>query len=179
MIPAPLLTIRLARRPDGAVLFELRRADGSATWQKRAGPTAEFFAVHDLTHYAVESAFGFRRAFYGLVADGWDLADFGSPWRRGPLPTEALAAEVIVGCFDRQRATHEPLGASECNGAAHDYFAARGAPAPVHVTDEKLDRARSLRSDLVWRWHAAGPRDSVELTFPHALHRTHVEAGSR
>jgi hypothetical protein len=168
MLPASALTIRLARRPDGAVLFELRRADGTTTWQKRSGPTAEYFAVHDLTHYAVETTLGFRAAFYGLVADGWDLSDFGTPWRRGPLPTEALAAEVIVGCFDTQRAAYERLSASQCNSSAHSYFAARGEPSPVHVTDEELDRVRSTLSDVVQRWHSARPGDSLELAFPRA-----------
>jgi hypothetical protein len=165
-VPEPTLTIRLSRRPDGAVIFELRRADGTTTWQKRTGPTAEFFAVHDLTHYAVETTLGYRGAFYGLVAGGWDLSDFGSPWRRGPLPTEALAAEVIVGCFDTQRAAHERLSASQCNTAAQSYFDARRSPSPVQVSDEELDRVRSLLSDLVWRWHAATAGDSLELSFP-------------
>ena len=62
------LAVRLTRKRDGAVVLELRRADGTTTWQKRTGPTAEFFAVHDLTHYAVETVLGYRRAFYGLVA---------------------------------------------------------------------------------------------------------------
>ena len=30
------------------------------------------------------------RGFYGLVALGWDLSDFGKPWPRGPLPDETL-----------------------------------------------------------------------------------------
>jgi hypothetical protein len=147
------------------VLFELRRADGTTTWQKRTGPTAEFFAVHDLTHYAVEATLGLRDAFYGLVAAGWDLADFGTPWRRGPLPAEALAAEVIVGCFDTVRATHERLSAIQCNDAAQRFFAARGELSPVNLTDEQLDLMRNRRSDLVWRWYAARPDEPLELAF--------------
>jgi hypothetical protein len=160
------LTIRLSRRSDAAVIFELRRADGTTTWQKRTGPTAEFFAVHDLTHYAVETTLGYRGAFYGLVASGWDLSDFGAPWRHGALPVEALAAEVIVGLFDTQRAAHERLTASQCNDAARSYFEAHGSSSPVRVTDEELERVRGLLSDLVWRWHAAGPGETLELSFP-------------
>jgi hypothetical protein len=167
-VPDPALTIRLSRRPDGAVIFELRRADGTTTWQKRTGPTAEFFAVHDLTHYAVETTLGYRGAFYGLVASGWDLSDFGPPWPRGALPIEALAAEVIVGLFDTQRAAHERLSATQCNDAARSYFDAHGAPSPIHVTDEALDQVRSLLSDLVWRWHAVRPDETMELSFPPA-----------
>jgi len=165
---ASTLTIRLNRRPDGAVVFELRRADGTTTWQKRSGTTAEFFAIHDLTHFAVESTLGFSRAFYGLVAEGWELADFGHPWPRGPLPAEAVPAEVIVGCFDTARAAGEPLTAERCNATAASYFANAGQSSPVHVRDAELDAIRARLSDLVRRWQALATADSLELTFPPA-----------
>ena len=165
MAAAPALAIRLARRRDGAVVLELRRADGTCTWQKRAGPTAEFFAVHDLTHYAVETELGFGRAFYGLVAAGWGLTDFGTPWPRGPLPPEALPAEVIVGCFDAARAAGARLTAESCHASATAYFARAGVASPVAVTDEQLDRVRSRLSELVWRWQAVGAGKAMELEF--------------
>lgn len=160
------LAIRLTRRADGAVVFELRRSDGTTTWQRRDGPTAEFFAVHDLTHYAVETEIGFARAFYGLVADGWDLGDFGTPWPRGPLPPDALPAEVIVGCFDTARSSAQRLTAEDCNEALARYFGSQGRAAPVTVTDAQLDRVRARLSDLVGRWHALPPRETLELAFP-------------
>jgi len=157
--------MRLSRRPDGAVVFELRRADGTRTWQKRSGPTAEFFAIHDLTHYAVETTLGFTRAFYGLVAEGWDLADFGQPWPRGPLPPEAVPAEVIVGCFDTARAAGETLTADRCNATAASYFANAGLESPVHLSDAQLTAIRATLSDIVGRWHALAPGESLELAF--------------
>lgn len=162
---AARLTIRLTRKHDGAVVFDLRRNDGTSTWQKRSGPTARFFAVHDLTHYAVETELGFRRAFYGLVAEGWDLSDFGHPWPRGPLPDEALPAEVIVGCFDRARATRELLSAEDCNSAAASYFTNAGRSSPVAVTDDDLARVRTRLSELVWQWNALPDGDTMELEF--------------
>jgi hypothetical protein len=27
--------------------------------------------LHDLTHYAVETALGYRRDFFGLITEGW------------------------------------------------------------------------------------------------------------
>ncbi len=161
-----VLTIRLTRKADGAIVFELRRPDGTTTWQKRAGPAAEFFAVHDLTHYAVESELGFERAFYGLVAEGWDLTDFGTPWPRGPLPPEALPAELIVGYLDTARASHEPLSAEACNEAAARYFEGARIPAHVAVSEDALARVRERLAALVWQWHALPPRESLELSFP-------------
>ena len=147
-------------------MLELRRADGTSTWQKRRGPTADFFAIHDLTHYAVETILGFDRAFYGLVAEGWNLGDFGTPWPRGPLPPEAVPAEVIVGCFDTARAAHVPLTAGQCNATASSYFANAGVPCAVSVTDDVLKRVRDRLSELAWRWHALPVRETLALPFP-------------
>jgi hypothetical protein len=160
------LAVRLTRKRDGAVVLELRRADGTSTWQKRIGPTAEFFAVHDLTHYAVETVLGYRRAFYGLVAEGWDLGDFGQPWPRGPLPDDALPAEVIVGCFDRQRAAGAPFTADDCNATAASYFSNAGRSSPVSVTEDDLSRVHARMSELVWRWQALPAGETLELSFP-------------
>jgi hypothetical protein len=165
-VSAARLSIRFTRRADGAVLFELHRADGTKTWQKRTGATADFFAVHDLTHYAVETELRYARAFYGLVAEGWDLTDFGTPWPRGPLPPEALPAEVIVGCFDTARAAHSPLTAADCNASIASYFGNARMAAPISLTDEMLGRVRERLSELVWRWHALPTRETLALDFP-------------
>jgi hypothetical protein len=167
-MPTSALRIRLERRRDGAIVLELQRADGTRTWQKRTGPAAEFFALHDLTHYAVETTLGIQRGFYGLVAEGWDLADFGTPWPRGPLPPDALPAEFIVGCFDTQRAAGERLTAEQCNRSAADYFASHGRPSPVRVTDDELDAIRALLATLTARWRALAADAALELAFPPA-----------
>ena len=97
------LLIRIKKKSDGSAALSCLRADGSVTWQRQNGQQARFFPLHDLTHYAVETVLGHTRGFYGLVAEGWDLTDFGSPWPRGPLPPEALVSEFIVGFLDRER----------------------------------------------------------------------------
>ena len=159
------LTIRLRRRTDGAVVFELERADGTRTWQKRTGATADFFAVHDLTHYVVETELRFPRGFYGLVAEGWDLADFGTPWPRGPLPAEALAPEVIVGCFDTARAARTPLTAADCNDSVASYFRNAGLSVPMELSPESIARIRDRLAALVWQWYAVPEGGTLELAF--------------
>lgn len=160
-----LLELRLGRRADATVVLELRRPDGTTTWEKRTGPTAEFFSVHDLTHFAVECELGFRDAFYGLVSRGWDLRDFGKPWPRGPLPPEALLAEVLVGYLDIARATGHPLTADDCNRSVQAYFASTSHAVDLIVTDETLQRIRTRLRDLLGRWHALGPRETLTLSF--------------
>jgi hypothetical protein len=163
------LTIRLAKHADGSVVLSCRRADGTSTWQRNQGNKARFFPVHDLTHYAVETTLGQRRAFYGLVADGWDLQDFGTPWPRGPLPPDADLTEVIVGVLDRERANGEEGTAADLNAQLEQYLATRsagraGGQAPV--TDEQLARIRASLRELIARWIAVPPGGALELPFP-------------
>src|SRR5688572_21044751 len=97
---ASALTVNLVARPDGRAVLRVVRADGSSTWQVHDGPQAAFFPFHDLTHLAVETVLGTRDGFYGLLADGWDIADTGGRGARGPLPPEALLVEHLVGLLD-------------------------------------------------------------------------------
>lgn len=85
------LIIRIRKNADGSAILSCLRADGSVTWQRQTGTHGRFFPIHDLTHYAVETVLGHRRGFYGLVAEGWNVTDFGAPWPRGgfrrmPIP---------------------------------------------------------------------------------------------
>ena len=68
-----MLRIQFEKQRDGAVVFRCTRDDGTVTWQKHVGKTAHFFPFHDLSHYVVESTFGFTEGFYGLIAAGWDI----------------------------------------------------------------------------------------------------------
>src|SRR5687767_14096302 len=104
MTGTPPLVIRIKKGGDGRTSLSCTRADGTTTWQRQEGAQASFFPRHDLTHYAVETVLRHRRGFYGLVAAGWDLSDFGTPWPRGKLPKDAHTVEMIVGFLDLDRA---------------------------------------------------------------------------
>ncbi|MDF2775439.1 MAG: hypothetical protein K0S86_4940, partial [Geminicoccaceae bacterium] len=72
-----VLRIRIKKNADGSAALTCIRADGSVTWQRQEGAQGRFFPRHDLTHFAVETTLGHRRGFYGLVAEGWNITDFG------------------------------------------------------------------------------------------------------
>lgn len=105
-----MLIIRFTKRPDGAVVLKCVRADGSTTWQRVDDNHAAFFPLHDLTHYAVETELAFRRGFFGLLAEGWDIAETTGKTGRGPLPNEALEVEYLVSAFAAERAGRESFG---------------------------------------------------------------------
>lgn len=163
---SPPLTIRLKRHSDGSASLSLTRADGTVTWQRQHGSLGYVFPPHDLTHYAIESALRDRRGFYGLIADGWDIADFASPWPRGPIPREAREVELIVGFFDSERRSGARWTASDFNEHAEKYVAGRrhaDSVTPPVLRDEDIARVRAMRDDLLARWSALAPGDALEL----------------
>ena len=165
------LHIHLKRHADGSASLTCTRRDGSVTWQRLHGPTAIVMPVHDLTHYAVETALGFRQGFYGLLADGWEITDFAKPWPRGPIPDEALVVELIVGFFDAERRQGEAMTAEAFAVQAAQYVASReavGKTIPAgqwQLTDSELGRVRALRDDLLARWAAVPAGGDLDLEF--------------
>lgn len=164
----PDLVIHIKKKTDGSAALSCRRADGSVTWQRQDGRQARFFPFHDLTHYAVETVQGYSRGFYGLLAEGWDLTDFGNPWPRGPLPVAALAAELLVGFLDGERAAGLEWPAAQFNTTAATYFAQHGLSGACVVTDDDLRRIREKRRELFTWWTALAAGGTLELFFPRA-----------
>ncbi len=102
---------------DSATLHCVR-ADGSETWSNTKHPA---LVIHDLIHYVVETELSFRRAFYGLLAEGYDISSFGLPVAQRPaalqparLPREAHQTEILVGILQAER----------IDGAAYPRFVA-------------------------------------------------------
>jgi hypothetical protein len=161
----PLAILKFSKTRDGAPVLSITRRDGSVAWQKQHA----FFPVHDLTHYAIETTLGLRQAFWGMMADGWEFSDFGTPWPRGPMPNvaEALLAEVSAGWFDRfgSPGTDDDLTVAELNTHLAEYCAQHGAAPPRTITGDEFARIRAMREDLAARWHALGPREAMELEF--------------
>src|SRR5882762_5345080 len=107
------MVIQISKRVDGGGVLRCVRGDGSVTWQKQGGRNAKFFALHDLTHFAVESVLGVRRGFFGLIAEGWDLGDTTGGGARGKLPGGGVEVEGFVGLFDVGGGSGVLFGAGE------------------------------------------------------------------
>jgi hypothetical protein len=166
MTSQPPLTVRIKKNADGSAALTCTRADGSVTWQRQQGRQGRFFPRHDLTHFAVETELGHRRGFYGLVAEGWDISDFGTPWPRGPIPADADPSELIVGFFDAERAVGEEWTAADFDWKAATYFREHGlAGTPPTLTDDDLRRIRERMRALFAQWEAVPPGGALELPF--------------
>ena len=165
MSDAQPIVIRIKKNPDGRTSLSCTRADGTTTWQRQEGGQAAFFPRHDLTHYAVETVLGHRQGFYGLVAAGWDMSDFGSPWPRGRIPAIANLSEIIVGFFDLERQSGEFGVADDLNERIESFCRENSLAPPARLTEEDLGRVRQKRGELFARWDAVRPGDALELPF--------------
>jgi hypothetical protein len=155
------LKIEIVKQPDGSGVLRCTRQDGSVTWQKQIKHAAHF-ALHDLTHYAVESALGYEQGFFGLIAQGWNVEETTGKTPRGPLPSEALEVERIVGLFDSERASGTLWSCAEFN---------EHAPRPL--TEAEIHAVRRTRAEVFEQWFAVAPGQRLELEFrPRVLHET-------
>jgi hypothetical protein len=161
------LRIFFKKKRDGMNVLSCVRDDGSATWQHQRG---DFFVHHDLTHYAIETTLGLRGAFYGLLARGWEFTDFGTPWPRGKMPEDALAdaalAECLAGAFDLERATGTRVEADAFNATLAQGCEEAGIRDPHSIREEDLARIRATYTELIGRWRAVPPGETLELPFP-------------
>jgi len=161
----PRLVIRIKKGADGRSSLSCTRADGTTTWQRQEGAQATFFPRHDLTHYAVETVLRHRTGFYGLVASGWDLSDFGAPWPRGKLPKEANLSEMAVGFLDLERASGELWPAAMLNEQLRGFALDHALPPPSPITDDDLAAVRKRRAELFAAWDAVRHGEAIELPF--------------
>jgi len=160
------LTIRIKKNADGSAALSCTRADGTVTWQRQQGVHGTFFPRHDLTHFAVETVLQHARGFFGLVASGWDISDFGPPWPKGRLPEDTDPSELIVGFLDTERASGTHWSAEDFNDKARIYYEEHSIGAePPTLTDDDLTRIRQRRAELFAEWEAVPPGGTLELAF--------------
>jgi hypothetical protein len=149
-----VLAIQISKNPDASTVLRCTRADGSVTWQKQTRQAAHF-VLHDLTHYAVETALGYRNGFFGLIAAGWDIEDTTGKGSRGALPAEAMEVERFVGLFDTERGSGMLMTVEEFNEFA-----------PRALTEAQIQSVRKMRGDLFKQWFALAAGSKLELKFP-------------
>jgi hypothetical protein len=108
-VPDLRILFAKAKDPSSQDVLTCVRRDGSRTWSRLHAA----FPVHDMTHYAVETEMQARDGFFGLLAQGWDITDFGIPEKRARMPLEAIWVEHVVGVVWREFVTRETTSYEE------------------------------------------------------------------
>lgn len=142
------------------------REDGSSTWT-RIDPAIEF---HDLAHYVVETELKFNKAFYGLVAAGFNIGDFELPRDQRPnelipsnLPAEALQTEHIVNLL--QLASDGQMSESDILKSLSTILEENNLPFPGKLSTKSLRSIQIRLKGVLLRWNRLEPAEVLELKF--------------
>lgn len=159
------LRIEFTKAQDGATILRCVRADGTSTWQKKTGAHAAFFPLHDLVHFAVEVELGFTRGFYGLIAEGWDIADTDGKGARGSLPAESLIVEHVVSLLALETISGQVATPSDFDAALAASCTQSGIDPPRAFSAAELGRVRRAFGDLIARFKSLPFGETLTVSF--------------
>ena len=153
------MRIRFHKVSDREHVLELVRDDGAA---ERLTCETRSLLVHDLLHYATESAAGYRRGFWGQLEGGRSLAQMNQ--RTGEaMPPEMQIIEQVVGVL---HAAVKGRTAGEIVTGLVEYAAATGVAVPDWLTAELVAGVQESMRGLIGRWKATEFGGSLELDWP-------------
>lgn len=156
------LTIRITKGRDGPAVLTCTRPDGTSTWSR----VSEYFPTHDLTHFVVETTLRVPNAFYSLVLDGWDIGDFASKGAAKTIPPQANLVEALVGRLQRDLMSDSDFSAASYNEEVVAVLEGIANSERRPVTEDELALMRTWLRELLDRWVALDPGESLKLTFP-------------
>ncbi len=140
----------------------LWRADGS---QETLRLETRSMLLHDLVHFAVETAAGLGDGFYGRLARGTGYAALAAG--AGSAPDEALMAiERVVGAV--QGAWRDGFDADRVAARLADYLPQVGAAVPAWLTADCLRQVAATLRRLEGAWRATPFGEALELHFAEA-----------
>jgi hypothetical protein len=164
------MKVVLKKTKKGPVLTCTRR-DGSTTYS--ISRHADFFAYHDLMHFAVETTLGLRNSFYALVAAGRQIPGFNVPGASQALelPVEAGQTEFIVGKLDRAGrelgyAAIARLDPGEVNREIEQSCRNAVCEPPRPLTTSDLGAVAEFMETHAARWQALADGGALALEFP-------------
>ena len=155
------MEISFTKKGVNTQIISCRRMDGTITWMH----IDSFFIIHDICHYAVESALKFKNAFYGMLASGIAIADFEMPKEKRTfhLTEEAIYTEQIVNLLTieySQRPMENFL--DTLNEICHKM----AIPLALTVLDQtKLLQIRLSVELLMKRWDLLPEGETITLIF--------------
>ncbi len=159
------LKLHFKKKQDGSASMTCIRLDGSCTGQK----SDEFFVAHDLCHYVAETTLHLKLAFYGMIAQGWDIADFGSPYPRGRFPEEALPdlimgehyAAVLGYILSGQPELAEEYRRQETMRMGQDEI-----PLAFSISETQWQAMQTRICELIAQWNDLPNGETLILNFP-------------
>jgi len=158
------LNIKLSKYEHKPTVLSCTRKDGSVTWTS-VRPGLE---LHDLAHFALEKTLKWDNAFFGLLADGYDINDFERPRDQRPiallpknLPQTSLIAEHIVNLLQAGFGSNNYDFFETVQSVLQD----KGLPLPPEFNRELAVQIQLQLAELWSRWQQVPVTGSLELVF--------------
>lgn len=156
------MQIRITKGRDGPATLSCVRADGTSTWTK----VSDYFPLHDMTHFVVETTLKIPNAFYSLVRDKWDITEFAVKGNAARIPPQANLVEALVGRLQRDLMPGSQFNAETYNEEVDAVLEGIGNPERRHVSEAELEEMRRRLRELLTQWKRLAPGESLELEFP-------------
>lgn len=150
------MRIRFTRLPADRHALEILRDDGSL--RERVELETRSFLLHDLTHYALESAAGIERGVWGALQAGRSLAEISDG------DSEMMTVEVVTGPLSA--AAQGRISVEAAHAGIVALLAAQARPRPHWLTNEILASAVERMRQLIGRWRATPFHQAMELSWP-------------
>lgn len=159
--PPARLRIKLTKRRDKPPLLICTRSDGTQTMAETI-----VGAEHELFHHVVETTLGYRRAFYGLLAEGMNIEDFNVAAAKSKIdiPQEASATEFIVALLESELTSGMPF--PDFNAELRRAMTNTRKPtvAPT-ISDIDLATMRTRVAEIKSEWRSLPVGGSMELSW--------------
>ncbi len=149
--PNQIRTMQIQFQKRNAAQHTLRIFRGGTLMEQAVYDTKTYF-LHDVVHYCVETQLGLKNGFWGLLAQSYKLADFGT----GKVPMRELSrTEKIVGPVQSFYSGHMPADLLLENLKIIDFTP------PEDFLTKVMARVKALMD--TWRYLPAG--EVLELHF--------------
>lgn len=91
------MEITIKKRKDKKNIISYKRMSGDDCWLE----ADDFLVMHDLSHFAIEKALGYKTAFWGMIKDGIHPSAFENKQERDKLliSNEAWHTEYLANLF--------------------------------------------------------------------------------
>ncbi len=151
-----MLTVRFYKHHHKPVTLKCIRYDQSETWSS-LHPNTEY---HDLAHIAIEEVLGFKKAFYGMVANGVNISDFELPDVQKPealrgsnLPQESIITEHLVNLLTITYFNASDIDPMDYITQAKNILTQHHLPFPDTLTPQNATTIYATYSELINDWN--------------------------
>jgi len=154
------MDILITKNSSQEHILSCKRKNGTVTWTH----VSNFFILHDLCHYTIETFLPLKKAFFGMLANGTDITGFDLPkdQRTVELTPEALFAEHLVNLVVIDHTQGRMNNLLEIFKETYNDSSSKLLNT---VNEEKLQGIRENYAALLQKWKVIPETESLKLIF--------------